>query len=475
MTLSRLCELALVALVFVLLRGSISVAQLEVRTTPTQRFDAGDRDAVRLLPPVESPSSEPSPESSHVTSPLPAMPPEPDSVSTQTAEGVVHYALADLESVAQANNPAIAEARARVEVVRGRGWQAGLRPNPRVGYTAGEVGNEGTVGQQGAFIGQEFVRGGKLQLDRAIQCRELERLRQEWATIRQRVMTDVRSLYYSIVWLQNRQALYEEFLATNERAKSIAEKLFLAEYNTRTDVLLADIEYQQTATDLAAIEANIEAAWRELSRVIGDPWLEPGVLVTDEQPIPELTWEEAVAMIQHSPRLASSHAELHRNQMALRRARVEPIPNITAQVTVQYDYGTSDAITGLQIGMPIPVHNRNQGGVYAASANVRVAMQKIERTRMAAERELARKFGEYQNAKKQLLRIDAEIVPKAREVVRIALQAYAATEAGMADVLNAQRALLRALLRQQDARRTLRLAYVAIDGFLLADGLGAVQ
>ena len=87
-------------------------------------------------------------------------------------------------------------------------------------------------------------------------------------------MTDVRSLYYSIVWLQNRQALYEEFLATNERAKSIAEKLFLAEYNTRTDVLLADIEYQQTATDLAAIEANIEAAWRELSRVIGDPWLE---------------------------------------------------------------------------------------------------------------------------------------------------------------------------------------------------------
>ena len=155
-------------------------------------------------------------------------------------------------------------------------------------------------------------------------------------------------------------------------------------------------------------------------------------------------------MIQHSPRLASSHAELHRNQMALRRARVEPIPNITAQVTVQYDYGTNDAITGLQIGMPIPVHNRNQGGVYAASANVRVAMQKIERTRMAAERELARKFGEYQNAKKQLLRIDAEIVPKAREVVRIALQAYAATEAGMADVLNAQRALLRALLRQQD-------------------------
>ena len=164
MTLSRLCELALVALVFVLLRGSVSVAQLEVRTTPTQRFDAGKRDAVRLLPPVESPSPEPSPESSHVTSPLPAMPPE--RIRFRRRQPKVWFITRwriSKASPRRTTQPSPRPVHAW-EVVRGRGWQAGLRPNPRVGYTAGEVGNEGTAGQQGAFIGQEFVRAESCSL-----------------------------------------------------------------------------------------------------------------------------------------------------------------------------------------------------------------------------------------------------------------------------------------------------------------------
>ena len=77
----------------------------------------------------------------------------------------------------------------------------------------------------------------------------------------------------------------------------------------------------------------------------------------------------------------------------------------------------------------------------------------------------------YQNARKQLDRLEGKIVPKTEEVVQATLKAYEAGELGMAYVLNAQRSLLRAVLRQQEAALQLRLAFVSIEGFLLSGGL----
>ena len=147
------------------------------------------------------------------------------------------------------------------------------------------------------------------------------------------------------------------------------------------------------------------------------------------------------------------------------------MPNLSTQFAVQYDYGTDDAFASVQIGMPIPVLNRNEGGIYAANAEVRAAMQKVNRLQLAIERTLAERFGEYQNALGQLQRIDEQIVPKATEVVKISLSAYQAGELRMPDVLNAQRSLLRAMLGRQAASRQLTMAWIEMEGFLLSNGL----
>ena len=45
--------------------------------------------------------------------------------------------------------------------------QAGLYPNPTVGYSGNQINDgPGTAGQQGGFVEQEFVTGGKLQIAR---------------------------------------------------------------------------------------------------------------------------------------------------------------------------------------------------------------------------------------------------------------------------------------------------------------------
>lgn len=82
--------------------------------------------------------------------------------------------LGDLEEIAFQNNPTLAAAAARMEAARGREVQAGLYPNPVIGYHGAEIGNFGTAAQQGAFISQRFITGGKLRLDQAIAGMETE-------------------------------------------------------------------------------------------------------------------------------------------------------------------------------------------------------------------------------------------------------------------------------------------------------------
>ncbi|MEE3220974.1 MAG: hypothetical protein VX257_11945, partial [Planctomycetota bacterium] len=87
---------------------------------------------------------------------------------TQDApSGEQTLSLADLESMAQQHHPALVAAAARVAAASGQWRQAGRWPNPIVGYHAAEIGIRDSAGQQGAFVRQKVITGGKLRLDQA--------------------------------------------------------------------------------------------------------------------------------------------------------------------------------------------------------------------------------------------------------------------------------------------------------------------
>jgi cobalt-zinc-cadmium efflux system outer membrane protein len=76
--------------------------------------------------------------------------------------------LEQLQQTALANNPTLRQAKAGVRAAAGRTRQAGLWPNPTVGYTGEEIrGGSFGGGQQGVFVQQNVILGGKLGLDRS--------------------------------------------------------------------------------------------------------------------------------------------------------------------------------------------------------------------------------------------------------------------------------------------------------------------
>src|SRR5262245_59395089 len=103
--------------------------------------------------------------------------------------------LEDLERMALRNNPTVAQAEDAVRAAEGRRVQAGLMPNPIIGY-AGEELSLRAFGQKSEhyiFAEQEVPLGGKLKKSGAIYARERMQAQAEAAAQKQRVLNAVRT------------------------------------------------------------------------------------------------------------------------------------------------------------------------------------------------------------------------------------------------------------------------------------------
>lgn len=79
--------------------------------------------------------------------------------------------LSDLEDLALRYNPTIAQATAAIAMQQGTWQQAGLYPNPQVGYVRTDASNPTQSQTNGFFAAQEFVTAHKLQLAQAVEAR----------------------------------------------------------------------------------------------------------------------------------------------------------------------------------------------------------------------------------------------------------------------------------------------------------------
>jgi len=154
--------------------------------------------------------------------------------------------LEHLQEIALANNPTLAQAKAGVRAAAGRSRQAGLWPNPTIGYSGDEIrGGSFGGGEQGVFVQQNVILGGKLGLDRKIFDAEGRQAAAEADEQRLRVENGVRIAFYQSLAMQ---AMVETRGKLRDIAKDAAEttrQLFNVGQADQPDVLEADVEADQ--------------------------------------------------------------------------------------------------------------------------------------------------------------------------------------------------------------------------------------
>lgn len=388
----------------------------------------------------------------------------------ETNEGLT---VETLEQMALASNPAIGQASARVRSLRGKYVQVGLPPNPSFGYAAAEVGDSGKAGQQGGFAGQDFITGNKLTKNRAVVAAEIDKAEQILVATQRRVQTDVRTSYYKALVSQQRLDLAKTLVDLNGEAVEASQNLFDAEEIPMAGLLQTEVELQNAEIISRMAQNELTAAWQQLSAVIGNMDLPEQKLAGDASSLPNaLDWDETLQKITTlSPEMSAAMAELSRSRRALTRAYAEPIPDISTQFMVQYDNTTDDTIAGIQAGIPIPIWNKNQGGIRQAQAEVSVASQNIERVALDLKNRLASAFQEYSTARTQAETYTAEILPRAKKTFDLVRLGYSQGELGYLDLLAAQRTFAQTNLAYLNALDDLWQSWVQIDGLLLSESL----
>src|ERR1700736_3436098 len=97
---------------------------------------------------------------------------KPPTAAPQLLEGVASrppLKLEDFLALADKNNPTLQQAAAIVRRSEAQAKQAALYPNPSVGYEGDQIrGGSYGGGEQGGFVAQTIVLGGKLGLRRNV-------------------------------------------------------------------------------------------------------------------------------------------------------------------------------------------------------------------------------------------------------------------------------------------------------------------
>ena len=373
-----------------------------------------------------------------------------------------------------ANNPTLLQANAQLRAEQGAAYQAGLPFNPVVGYVAEQIGVNGTAGElQGGYVQQEFVTGGKLRLSRAKYAQRAQIAATNEFAQQQRVLNDLRAQFYRTMTAQRVIEIHRELVDNGQDNVQTHQEMLNLGQVTPSAALQAEVELRRDQLNLKDTENELQQAWRLLSSLAGVAELAPtkleGNLVTTEQP---LDYDSALAeLLARSPEMTAAWQKIQHDEIAVERERVQPIPNITAQLTVGRNIESGYTTAGVNVGLPLPIYDRNRGTIQQAQADLSRARAEARRLELALQTRLATEYRKYLSAWQRVQEYQTAILPKSQEAADLLNRSYEQRRAPWADVLAARRLHKTLNIEFVNSQQMYRESDIAIRGMLLTGGL----
>ena len=391
--------------------------------------------------------------------------------------------LAELERLALENNPTLAQADAEIRTGEARKLQTGLYPNPTAGYVGEEIrGGSLGGGQHGFFVSQTLVIGGKLGLNRDIAGRDVRISELEAEEQRLRVQNAVKLAFYRVLAAQEMLDLERDLLSIAEDKLQTERELLNLGQADDAELLQVEVEQQHREMTVEIRESALRQSWRSLAAIVGVPDLPAGTVRGNLEEIPPELEENQVLdrLTRESPAVRIAHEVVARTRAELTRARREPIPNLELRGGLQDNreiLESSGARVGLQgfleVGVPLPLFNRNQGNVAAAEAQLERSEREVERIALVLRERASSHFEVYETSRLMVDRYRSELLPRAQRAYELRLQSHGLMLAAYPQVLEAQARLFDLQAEYVSALETQWLNAIALSGLLLTDGLEA--
>ncbi len=361
--------------------------------------------------------------------------------------------LREALSAALLGNPDLAASSWEVRAQEARALQAGLLPNPEVGLEVEEFAGSGeSTGFRAAEftlgLGQLIELGGKRAKRVRVASLESDLAAWDYEIQRLDVFTQTAKAFVVVLAAQELLTLSEEMVGLSERVlETVAERVKaqsespLEESKARVVLSTATIQRENAKRALEVARRQLAATWGSPSAVFERVTGDLGVM----RPIPMAA--QLDRLLEQSPDMARWLVEVEQRLAALDLERAGAVPDLTVGPGVkrinQFKDSTQYALV-LGLSMPLPVFDRNQGGILEARRNLRKALEERRATEVGVRTALAAAYEALSSSYAEALALRNDVLPEAHRVFDGVREGYRQGKFEFLDVLDAQRTLFEA-------------------------------
>ncbi|MEI6675948.1 MAG: TolC family protein [Verrucomicrobiota bacterium] len=383
--------------------------------------------------------------------PREAKPPRPN---TNQAVATSALSLERAIRLALDHNPQLQASAARKDAAAGRALQARAWPNPELEVSADDLPTRHGGFSQAknmAGINQVVPYPGKKKADGEIGAADAAAGTAAWRLHRAELVREVKIAYCQVQTAERSAAVAADLVRVAEAAAAAANKRNVAGEIALQELLRAEIQLEQTKTEKVDAAREAAGARQELVRLLGRPDLGAAQLTgaPDESGKLALLNVAPSSILAGHPAMVAARARRDQAVATLRRAGLEPRPDVTVGVAAGRDEAANENLMALRLSIPLPLFDRNKGNQQEASAGVREAEAGIVATQQELLASWRTAVARYKAAAAQVTAHRERILPKSEQALSLVQTGFEAGKFNFIDYLDIQRTTAEARLAYQ--------------------------
>lgn len=318
-------------------------------------------------------------------------------------------------------------------------------------------GNPWTEQTLDKYIGMDWTweRGNKRELRTLTARRAADAAQADVDEIRVQQQLAALTGFYDLLASQERLAEITQIERSAAELAAIAGRRLQAGDLSAQETARTEIEAQRARADLRQAELERRRAALVLWQLTAlTPSADQLQALPDWPALPAATPADAMLddLAEARADVRAARARVEAARAALDSTSAQKKSDVTVGVTYDHYPGTSTALIGLRMSMPLQWGYAYEGEIGRAGAQLAQAEAALEKARRLARQELQRLLHEVQSASARVGAYDGEILPRARRVADGAELAYRKGALSLTDLLDARRTLRATVLDAVAAR-----------------------
>ncbi|CAB3818435.1 Cobalt-zinc-cadmium resistance protein CzcC [Achromobacter piechaudii] len=337
-------------------------------------------------------------------------------------------------------NPQLSAAKNNFGASKGLVDQAGLLPNPSLDVSVDD--HQRATRTTTTMLSMPIELGGKRSARTKAAQLSSELAGRDYDVAKSEIKTSVLSRFYAVAIAQETLRVNQDMAEVAVGALRVAQKRVDSGKAPPLERNRADIELTKAQLEVRQAENDLNVARRELSLLWGDPIPKFDLVRAniDDLP-PRRTLDELRSALLDSPRMAAGRLALEVSKAELNVEKSKRYPDITVSGGVARDNEVGRNKAQFGVSLPLPIFDRNQGNVYAATMQTYKAQDVYRELEARLSADLVIAASTYDLAIASATEYRQSVIPTSQKAYEGARKGFEAGKVGYLEVLDAQRTL----------------------------------